>query len=344
MTLWIIAGVSGAVLLAGIAYLVLRRDEPPPPRRNPHAWDRRSDEPEGTLLATMPPPAGIAPASTMSQEADGLALESQELWMDDDEPTGPIAKILLRAAGCSDPGKKRKHNEDAFLVAPEHELYVIADGMGGYAAGEVASALAIETLRESFAAGEFGVVEEGFPRRGAELVAAIRTANTRIRQEAQRDERMTGMGTTLVAARFSPGKNRLYVAHVGDSRCYRLRDGELKQLTTDHTLGSVGIVGPTANKLSRAVGVFDDVEVDLTIDEPRIGDHYVLCSDGLYKMMPDDSIRETVEGADSIEAVATELVRVANERGGSDNVSVVVVRVDDPELDLRQSGEHRIGG
>lgn len=346
MTLWIIAAVAAAVLLAGLAYLrVVRRDDPGEwGARSSHPWDQRAEEPEGTLLASIPPPCGIAPPPMASQEADALGLESQELFFDDDEPTGPVPKILVRAVGRTHPGRKREHNEDALLVAPEHELYVIADGMGGYAAGEVAAQLAVETLAEAFSAGEWGVVEEGFPRRGAELVAAIHLANGRIRDEARRDPRRSGMGTTVVAARFSPGKSRVYVAHVGDSRCYRLRDGELTQLTADHTLGSLGIVGPTAAKLSRAVGAFETVEVELTIDEPRIGDCYVLCSDGLYKMVSEEILRETIEGSESLEEAADALVRAANERGGRDNVSVVLTRVDDPDVDLRQSGEHLISG
>lgn len=343
-TLWIIAAAAAAVLLAALAYLrALQRDDTSEwPARRSQPWDERPAEPDGALLASIPPPSGVAPPSTMSQEADGL--ESQELFFDDDEPTGPIPKILVRAVGRTDPGLEREHNEDALLVAPEHELYVIADGMGGYAAGEIASRLAIETLGDAFATGELGEVEEGFPRRGAELVAAVRLANVRIRAEARRDARKSGMGTTVVAARFSPGKNRVYIAHVGDSRCYRLRDGELRQLTADHTLGALGIVGPTATKLSRAVGAFEEVEVELTVDEPRVGDCYLLCSDGLYKMVPEEAIRELLEASESLEEAADSLVSAANARGGRDNVSVVLTRVDDPDVDLRESGEHRISG
>ncbi|HEY8430252.1 MAG TPA: protein phosphatase 2C domain-containing protein [Sandaracinaceae bacterium] len=341
MTLWIIAGVALLVLVAALAYLKWRRDDDDGWQRPRYEWDRPTNP---DVLASIPPPAGLAPPTTFSQEADSIALESQELWIEDDEPTGPIPKILLRAAGRSDPGRKRKHNEDAFLLAPEHELYVVADGMGGYAAGEVASALAVETLAEAFADNEFGPLDEGMPRRGAELVAAIRLANARIRREALSDQRKAGMGTTVVAARFAPGKKRVYVAHVGDSRCYRLRDGELERLTHDHTLGALGIRGPSAAKLSRAVGAFDEVEVDLRVDEPRVGDHYVLCSDGLYKAVDDDAIRRAIEAAAAPEDAVDALVREANARGARDNVSVIVVRVDDPAVDVRESGEHRISG
>jgi protein phosphatase len=345
MMLWIIAAIAGAVVLAGIAFLALRREDQRPPAKpaaQPPASKPSTAEVEGTRMASIPPPSGM-PFGNMSEELDRSGLESQELWVDvEDEPTGPIPKIVLAAAGKTDPGRKRAHNEDAYLVWPEHELYAIADGMGGYAAGEVASRLAVETLRDVYRAEAFGALEEGYPKRGAELVAAIRQANDRIRNESQRDEEKAGMGTTIVAARFSPGRNRVYVAHVGDSRCYRIRDGALSQLTTDHTLAAVGIQGPSGQKLSRAVGVFDDVDVDLTVDEPRPGDVYLLCSDGLYKMVPDSMIQTALDGRRPLQQAVEELVAVANERGGRDNVSVVAVRVEDPEV--RESGEHRIPG
>lgn len=345
MTLWIIAAVASVVLLAGVAFLVRRRDDDETwSARHSHPWDKRPEAPDATRLASLPPAAGVPLTVTMSEEVDrAAALESTELWVDD-EPTGPIAKIVLRAAGKSDPGKKRGHNEDALLLWPEQELYAIADGMGGYAAGEVASQLAVATLERVLTSGALGPLEEGFPRRGAELLAAFQAANAAIRADAKRDDRKTGMGTTLVAARFSPGRNRVYVAHVGDSRCYRVRDGHMRQLTTDHTLGAVGIQGKAANKLSRAVGVFDHVDVDLTIDEPRPDDRYLLCSDGLYKMLSHDEIFEIVDRGGAVESVADALVAAANERGGRDNVSVVVIRVEEPEIDPRESGEHRITG
>jgi serine/threonine protein phosphatase PrpC len=349
MMLWIIAAIACAVLLAALAFLVLRRDDDArwQAPRHGHPWDRRAEEPDGTRMATMPPPAaGVPIPPTLSEEADRFGLESQELWIEEDEePTGPVPKIVLSAAGMSDPGRKREHNEDAYLVWPEHEVYAIADGMGGYAAGEVASQLAVDILRESFlSGGAQRALEEGFPRRGAELMAAIQVANERIREEASRDEAKNGMGTTLVAARFSPGRKRAYIAHVGDSRCYRIRDGEIKQLTVDHTLGAVGIQGPAADKLSRAVGVFDHVDVDLTIDEPSPGDLYLLCSDGLYKMLSDQMILQIVQSPGSLDQIVDQLIRGANERGGRDNVSVVLVHVDDPDVDPRESGEHRIPG
>jgi protein phosphatase len=269
---------------------------------------------------------------TMSQEID-ISVESSEAdAVVDDEPTGPVARILVSAVGGTDQGKKRKHNEDAYVVLPSHSLYAIADGMGGYAAGEVASQMAMDVLKTSFEQEQFGGAPiSGLPRRGDELVRAIQSANAAILTQARENEHQQGMGTTLVAARFAPNRKRVYIAHVGDSRVYRLRDGHLHQLTTDHTLGAAGVTGPSASKLSRAVGVFDDVEVDLAIDEPREGDHYVLCSDGLFKMVPDDKICDIIYGASNIQAAVDELIREANSRGGKDNVSVILVRVDEPD-------------
>lgn len=346
MTLLIIAGVSVVILLAAVFYLTRKRDDDERwQARHSHPWDERPAEPAGTSAATLPPPAaGLSFKVSLSEELDrASALESTELWMDD-EPTGPVAKIVLTAAGKSDPGRKRELNEDTLLVWSEREIYAIADGMGGYAAGEVASQLAIETLERVLTTGELGELEEGLPQRGAELMAAFRVANAAIRAEAKQDDHKSGMGTTLIAARFSPGRNRVYVAHVGDSRCYRIRDGHMRQLTTDHTLGAVGIVGKSASKLSRAVGAFDHVEVDLVVDEPRPGDHYLLCSDGLYKMLSDADILEVVEAGSSVQAIVEALVAEANDKGGRDNVSVVMVRVDEPHIDPRESGEHRITG
>jgi len=346
MMLWIIAAIAGAVMLAGIGFLALKGDEDEAPAGDGAASSEKSVDPEGTTMASVPPPSGVPMHPSPSEELAAV-LESQELWVEeDDEPTGPVPKILVRASGGTHPGQRREHNEDAFLVLAEHEVYAIADGMGGYAAGEVASAIAVDTVAEIFALGEFGDLEAGWPRRGAELASAIREANARVRKEASSDSAKTGMGTTFVSARFSPGRRRVYIAHVGDSRCYRVRDGEMKQLTTDHTLGAVGIKGPAASKLSRAVGVFDDIDVDLTIDEPSPGDFYLLCSDGLFKMIPEPEILEMIEKlkaselADLVEALILE----ANERGGRDNVSVVLVRIDEPDFDPGESGEHRLPG
>lgn len=290
--------------------------------------ERSPDAEEGTTLgegATR----GARPAALLSTELDvTMDLPATE----EEEPTGPVPLILVSAVGRTDQGRRRKHNEDAFAVDAERGLFAIADGMGGYAAGEVASQMAIDTLLQAYRTGDFGGAPiEGLPRRGDELVRAIQTANAAILNQARGNEAQTGMGTTIVTARFSPNRQRVYIAHVGDSRVYRIRDHQLTQLTADHTLGAAGVTGPSAAKLSRAVGVFDEVEVDLNVDEPKIGDYYLLCSDGLFKMVSENDIQRLIEGEKDLEATANRLVDEANARGGKDNVSVIVVRVDDPQ-------------
>lgn len=341
MTTWIIAGVAGLALVAVLFFLLGRRRDGSPSREAAavgagEAIPARHAEPAGevggTKLASSPPP----PASTSVGNAASMEIDISETGglfdTEDDQPTGPQPRILVTAVGQTDAGRRRKHNEDAYLVLQAHSLFAIADGMGGYAAGEVASQMAIDVITAAFETGHFGGSPiPGLPRRGDELVRAIQTANAAILKQARANEAQAGMGTTLVSARFSPNRKRVYIAHVGDSRLYRLRAGELTQLTTDHTLGAMGIQGPSANKLSRAVGVFDEVEVDLGVDEPHSGDYYLLCSDGLSKMVPEDDIARIIGGtADDLDAVVRQLITTANERGGKDNVSVILIRVDEP--------------
>ena len=171
----------------------------------------------------------------------GLPGETEE----DDEPTGPNALILVTAVGRTDPGLKRKHNEDAYAILEDHHLFVIADGMGRHAAGEVASQLCVDAITEAFRTGDL---------RAAAGAAAAEAGGAAARRDprrqranpgrgARRTRRTPGMGTTVVSAYFSPNNQRVYIAHVGDSRCYRLRGQKLTQLTTDHTLGAAGIQG-----------------------------------------------------------------------------------------------------
>jgi protein phosphatase len=335
--MWLVA-VLVAVSLVAIGLWVLARTEAPQPMvETPRASGPGPAEPaaaapeeEGTTLGAEAGPAS-RPASLHSGEVEvsvDLAVAAEE-----EEPTGPVPLILVSAVGRTDQGRRRKHNEDAFAVANDHGLYAIADGMGGYAAGEVASQMAIDTLTKSYATGQFGGSPiPGLPARGDELVRAIQTANASILGQARANESQAGMGTTVVAARFSPNRQRVYIAHVGDSRAYRIRRHQLTQLTVDHTLGQAGVTGPSAAKLSRAVGVFDQVEVDLNVDEPQVGDFYLLCSDGLFKMVPENDIQKIVEECADLSTAANRLVDEANARGGKDNVSVIVVRVDAPRL------------
>ena len=249
---------------------------------------------------------------------------------DEDEATGPHALILVTAVGRTDPGLKRKNNEDAYLILPEHHLLVIADGMGRHAAGEVASKLAVEAIADAFN-NDVAAKAPADPMlvpRANRLRNAVLVANERILARAGEKAEYSGMGTTVVAAFFSPNKQKVYLAHVGDSRCYRVRRGELKQLTVDHTLGTAGISGSTASMLSRAVGVDESVDVDVTIESPRPGDVYLLCSDGLTRMATSDEILATITSSASLEIAASKLIAMANERGGKDNITTIIAGVE----------------
>jgi serine/threonine protein phosphatase PrpC len=256
----------------------------------------------------------------------GLPGETEE----DDGPTGPNALILVTAVGRTDPGLKRKHNEDAYAILEDHQLFVIADGMGRHAAGEVASQLCVEAIGESFRSGNFGPPRDPpLPRRAARLRGATLLANERILAAANENDTYAGMGTTVVSAYFSANNQRVYIAHVGDSRCYRLRGQKLTQLTHDHTLGAAGIEGKTAAVLSRAIGVEPNVEVDVQVESPVPGDVYLLCSDGLSRMVAADEIEATLLSTPDLDAATRTLTDLANRGGGRDNITVILVRVDD---------------
>jgi protein phosphatase len=265
----------------------------------------------------------------MSAEADSDR-DSIEFTLAEEStnPTLPFALILVSAVGQTDVGRRREHNEDSYLALPEHHLFAIADGMGGHAAGEVASRIAVESIAHAFEQTTFvGEPDSSRPWRGDQLVRAILGANTEVFARGQADESLRGMGTTLVAARFSPNKQRVYIAHVGDSRCYRARRGELVQLTTDHTAAQLGVKGREAHRLIRAVGVWEHIEVDLLVDSPEPDDTYLLCSDGLSKMVPDTRILDLIGDGHNLEDSCRALVDAANQRGGLDNVTVILVGV-----------------
>jgi protein phosphatase len=250
----------------------------------------------------------------------------------EDEPTRIEALILMSAAGQTDTGQRRKKNEDSYVILDDHNLFVVADGMGGHAGGEVASKIAVDTIAAAFKASKFaGERYANVPRRGSELALAVQMANEAIYARARVEPDLEGMGTTVVAARFSPNKQRLYIGHVGDSRCYRLRDGELRQVTTDHTMGASGITGPLADRLERAVGIAPAVKVDVIIARPLPNDLYLLCSDGLSKMVELERMREIlVADKNNLDKSASDLVAEANAVGGRDNITVILVQVKSP--------------
>lgn len=247
----------------------------------------------------------------------------------DDEPTKTSPYFLVSAAGQTDRGKRRKFNEDSFLVLDEQGLYIVADGMGGYAGGEVASALTVELIEQAFTTQKFeGPTYNNVPRRGAEVARAIQTANKTIYDKAQTDPMLKGMGTTVVAARFMLNKQRLYLGHVGDSRCYRLRDGKLDQITTDHTMAALGFKGAAfAHRLHRAVGTTPGVEIDLIMGRPRPNDVYLLCSDGLSKMITDAELQRILVEMKDPQATVDTMIKLANDNGGHDNITAILVCV-----------------
>ena len=272
------------------------------------------------------PPTSETPASDAASKIEMIYEDEADV----EEITSPIARILVHASGQSDGGKVRRRNEDSLLVLPERSLFAVADGMGGHAGGDVASKLAVETLRRAFDKSTFdGKTESAtsVPRRGRELACAVQMANQAILAKANANPDLKEMGTTLVAARFSPNKQRVYIGHVGDSRCYRIRGKTMRQLTSDHTLSGLGLKGPGSQALYQAVGVKPRITIDVVVDKPRADDVYLLCSDGLTKMAKDDEIRDLIVNEPDAEAAAYGLIELANDRGGRDNITVILVKV-----------------
>jgi PPM family protein phosphatase len=236
-----------------------------------------------------------------------------------------IALRIVEHAGRTDVGRQRSANEDDFVLAPP--FFAVADGMGGAKAGEVASAMATEGFE--------GESDSGEPAE-AQLARILREANRRIYDLAVADESHRGMGTTLTAAKVTG--DEISLAHVGDSRAYRMRDGELEQLTKDHSLvaelersGQITAEAaehhPQRSIITRALGPEPDVEVDTYTLTGREGDLFLLCSDGLTSMISDEEIGSILRSADSLDAAADTLVRAANQSGGKDNITVVLFRV-----------------
>jgi PPM family protein phosphatase len=263
----------------------------------------------------------------------------------EDEPTRSEALFLISAMAQTDPGLRRKRNEDSVLVVESAGLFVVADGMGGYKGGELASKLAVKTISEAFENSSFeGDPHEKVPRRASELARSIQMANAAILETAKQQPDLEGMGTTICAARFSANKKRLYVGHVGDSRCYRFRDGVFKQMTADHTMADRGVTGPEAAHLSRAVGIWPTVPIDILLAVPLEGDVYLLCSDGLTKMLKDPIIEGVLREEEDLKTALEKLIVLANARGGKDNITVILVRVVPPNWKPKPSSPPPPGG
>lgn len=256
-------------------------------------------------------------------------------------------QMRATAAGLTDVGLQRDHNEDSYAIIPESCLYIVADGMGGHQAGDVASALATRQIANFF---ELSASEEATwpfetdPNLSDDenrLVTAIRVANRAIFHEGVQRPECRGMGTTIVGALYNPQTGRMALAHVGDSRGYRIRGGAIEQLTRDHSLvndykqampelSEAEAEELPKNVITRALGMQPQVIVDVQADGARAGDLFLLCSDGLSGMLDDNEILSVVEEAESLELASQALVTRANENGGEDNVTVVLVRVGEP--------------
>ena len=238
------------------------------------------------------------------------------------------------SAGFTDPGRKRRRNEDSFVI--DAPLFAVADGMGGAQAGEVASRLAAAAFREYHDADDLDPEER--------LVAIIQEANRRIYERAEGDADVSGMGTTITAALVAA--DGLVIGHVGDSRAYRLRDGRFEQLTDDHSLVADLVrsgrltpeeadTHPQRSVITRALGTDPHVDVDTFTVPIERDDLFLLCSDGLSTMVDDEEIRDLLTRADDLDQAGKGLVKAANKAGGEDNITVVLFRLaeGDPQLD-----------
>lgn len=235
---------------------------------------------------------------------------------------------MLDSFGVTDPGCVRGNNEDYFLLAPAAGLYLVADGMGGAQAGEYASHLAAETVREL-------IQEAPHPASADDLLDAFAEANRRVAREADTDPEREGMGTTLVAAVENDGD--LYIASVGDSRAYLFEDGELKPITDDQTwVNEVGRrlgldeetlrIHPMRHVLTMAIGVSAQLRVHNYSLQPKPGALVLLCSDGLHGVAPDAEIAKVLTANGSLETMGNELVALAKARGGPDNITAVLLK------------------
>jgi PPM family protein phosphatase len=244
----------------------------------------------------------------------------------------------LRSAGLTDPGRRRRHNEDAFVCEPP--LFAIADGMGGAQAGELASRLAAATVGRA-------ETTEGSGRE--RVVALIEAANRSVYERASGDQSVSGMGTTMTVALVED--DQVWVGHVGDSRAYLLRDGVLEQITEDHSLVAELVRSgrltpdeagqhPHRSVITRALGTDADVVVDAMAVPTQPGDVFMLCSDGLSSMVDDAAILEQLERhRDDLDAATRSLINSANDAGGEDNITVVLFEVAGSAEALERTGE-----
>jgi PPM family protein phosphatase len=239
--------------------------------------------------------------------------------------------LNLQAAGRTDVGQVRTSNEDAFGYCVEEGVFALCDGMGGAAAGEIASRIAVDTLIERLCA------EDSHENRKKVLEAAIAAANQRVHARAEKDAALHGMGTTLVA--LAIGGDRALIGNVGDSRCYLFRDGCLTRQTHDHSLVDEQVRlgqltqdeaehSPLRNVITRAIGTQVSVAADIAELHLHPGDLLMLCSDGLTKELSDDRIAGMMADARDLDDLCAQLIDAAKAAGGHDNVTAVVVRAE----------------
>lgn len=251
--------------------------------------------------------------------------------------------MRIEVSGQTHVGMKRNHNEDNLLLLPEERLFVVADGMGGHSSGEIASKIAVEEVGEFFRMTSQDL-EITWPYKMDKqrnydenrLATGIKLANMRIFEKASAEQKYKGMGTTIVTIYFAKD-NEVLVGHVGDSRVYFFRDGVLHQITEDHSLLNDYLKAkkltpeeieafPHKNVIVRALGMKDTVLVDINKVEPKEGDIYLLCSDGLSGMVPDKQMEQILQGQPDLEKACAMLIDAANANGGNDNVTCVLAQ------------------
>ena len=251
-------------------------------------------------------------------------------------------KGKIQLYGQTDTGSVRDHNEDAIGCNDNIALAVLADGMGGHRSGEMASAITVSTVLEVITNKVKNINPDdannasGYSAESQIIHEAVSLANKKVYDSSEANTQYRGMGTTVVVVLFYD--NRFTVAHVGDSRLYRLRDGELEQLTRDHTLVQELIDRDyytpeqarnsiNKNLITRAIGIERKVQIDIQEDIAMVNDVYLLCSDGVTDMIEDDLIKSTmIENSQKLEKAASEIIRLANEQGGKDNISAIFVK------------------
>jgi protein phosphatase len=254
------------------------------------------------------------------------------------------ARFELEARGATDVGMKRRLNEDVFFLDEQAGVYLVADGMGGHAAGEVASRVATEEIVRAFKDGPANS-DETWPEHWDTrisatanlIVDAIISGHHRVTRAMDKDADLKGMGTTVVVAVHHPGEARLVICHVGDSRAYRYRQGGLSLLTNDHSwvheqveagflTEEAARTHPLKNVVTQALGGNSEPRVDVLEEEMEADDLFLLCSDGLNSMLTDEEIAALLETGGTLDEVCSRLIDEANERGGNDNISVVLLR------------------